>query len=359
MGEKIKYLAFYLPQYHQIPENDEWWGQGFTEWTNVRKAKPLFKDHQQPVIPGKLGYYDLLKTENIQEKQAKIAKENGIYGFIYYQYWFGDGKILLEKPAEKMLANKNVDMPFCFCWANETWRGIWHGIDDAKKVLAAQKYLGKQDYINYFNYVLPFFNERYIKIDNKPFFVIYDPIAVPQEFLEIFGNLAKENGFDGIYFVASNRAGNHIDYASKGFNAKISGDYNMCLNEEFDDSRFVKLKNLIREKVVGKKAIRKIDYTKFFKSLNYTKANVETYPILLPNWDNSPRSKEKGFLFTNSSPENFSKEVKKAVAFANENLEKNKFIVIKSWNEWAEGNHMEPCEKWGNEFLNQLLQGNE
>ena len=133
----------------------------------------------------------------------------------------------------------------------------------------------------------------------------------------------------------------------------------MCLNEEFDDSRFVKLKNLIREKVVGKKAIRKIDYTKFFKSLNYTKANVETYPILLPNWDNSPRSKEKGFLFTNSSPENFSKEVKKAVAFANENLEKNKFIVIKSWNEWAEGNHMEPCEKWGNEFLNQLLQGNE
>jgi hypothetical protein len=248
MGEKIKYLAFYLPQYHQIPENDEWWGEGFTEWTNVRKAKPLFKDHQQPVIPGKLGYYDLLKTENIQEKQAKIAKENGIYGFIYYQYWFGDGKMLLEKPAENMLENKDIDLPFCFCWANETWRGIWHGIDDAKKVLAAQKYLGKQDYINYFNYVLPFFkDERYIKIDNKPFFVIYDPVAVPQEFMEIFEKLAKENGFDGIYFVASNRSGNHIDYAAKNFDAKISGDYNMLLNEELDDSRIIKLKNLSRK----------------------------------------------------------------------------------------------------------------
>ena len=355
MENKIKPIAFYLPQYHQIPENDEWWGEGFTEWTNVKKAKPLFKNHNQPVIPGELGYYDLLKTEGIQQKQAELAKENGIYGFIYYQYWFGDGKMLLEKPAENMLENKDIDLPFCFCWANETWLGIWHGIDDVKKILAEQKCLGKEDYSKYVNYILPFFkDDRYIKIDNKPFFVIYDPVAVPQEFMEIFEKLAKENGFDGIYFVASNRSGNHIDYAAKNFDAKISGDYNMLLNEELDDSRIIKLKNLIKEKLIGKKSIRKIDYAKFFKSLVYTNSNVETYPMLLPNWDNSPRSKEKGFLFTNSSPENFAHEVKKAVTFANNNLDKNKFVIIKSWNEWAEGNHLEPCQKWGNAYLKQL-----
>lgn len=166
MQNKIKFLAYYLPQYHPIQENDEWWGKGFTEWTNVKKALPVYKGHKQPIIPGELGYYDLLKDVDVQKKQADLAKQYGIDGFIYYQYWFGGGKMLLEKPAEKMLADKSIDLPFCFCWANETWSGIWHGAEN--KILIEQKYLGKNDYIQYFEYLLPFFkDDRYIKIDRK------------------------------------------------------------------------------------------------------------------------------------------------------------------------------------------------
>ena len=138
--DKIKFLAYYLPQYHPIPENDKWWGEGFTEWANVKKARPLFKGHNQPIIPGELGYYNLLKQPETQEKQAELAKSFGIDGFIYYQYWFGDNKMLLEKPAEIMLKNKTINLPFCFCWANETWKGIWHGLDNPE-VLIEQNYL--------------------------------------------------------------------------------------------------------------------------------------------------------------------------------------------------------------------------
>ena len=169
---KIQLLAYYLPQYHPIPENDEWWCQGFTEWTNVTKARPLFKGHNQPILPGELGFYDLRLTE-IQQKQSELALEHGINGFIYYQYWFDNNKLLLEKPAENMLYNKSIEIPFCFCWANETWTGIWHGMDNPK-ILIEQKYNGEEGYKLYFKYLLPFFKDnRYIKIDNKPMFHIY------------------------------------------------------------------------------------------------------------------------------------------------------------------------------------------
>lgn len=204
MKNKIKFLAYYLPQFHPIPENDLWWGKGFTEWTNVTKAKPLFKGHYQPILPGDLGFYDLRVSE-IQVQQANLANDYGIDGFIYYQYWFGNGKMLLEKPAEAMLKNKNIDLPFCFCWANETWKGIWHGIHNPT-VLMEQTYNGEEDYIAYFNYLLPFFkDERYIKIDNKPMFHIYRMQDIPclDDFLKLFNRLAIENGFDGVYFIST------------------------------------------------------------------------------------------------------------------------------------------------------------
>ncbi|MBF8457264.1 glycoside hydrolase family 99-like domain-containing protein [Kaistella sp. G5-32] len=352
---KIKFLAYYLPQYHQIPENDEWWGKGFTEWTNVKKAKPLFKGHQQPIEPGELGYYDLLHTPNIQKDQAKLAKEYGLDGFIYYQYWFGNGKMLLEKPAENMLKDRSIDMPFCFCWANETWKGIWHGLDNPD-TLIEQTYPGEEDYINYFNYLLPFFkDERYIRVDDKPLFVIYDSLELPAEFIKLFRHLAIQNNLKGIYFMASNRGSNTIDYRTKGFDAKISGDYNVLLDTEINKARKVNLLDkLLRKVYLKKRNPIKLFYGKFFRKLQYSTANVDTFPMVLPNWDNTPRSKLKGFLFANSSPEFFKLEIDKATQFLTKHEYTDKFIIIKSWNEWAEGNYIEPDQFNANKWLEAL-----
>lgn len=360
---KIKFLAYYLPQYHQIPENDEWWGEGFTEWTNVKKAKPLFRGHQQPIVPGELGYYDLLKTEGIQEKQAALAKEYGIDGFIYYQYWFGGGKMLLEKPTEKMLVNKNVDLPFCFCWANETWSGIWHGLTD--KVLIEQQYLGEEDYIRYFNYLLPFFkDERYIKVDNMPMFHIYriDNIPDSDVFLALFNKLAKENGFAGIYFVSTINTNTQ----------KISDNnsiYGVVGIETFRQLRYAEIHRFkegtllhrVERKikyhlgfynVVGERAKPLvIDYLKGLKKIEVQIPHKKYIPCIIPNWDNSPRSGNKSLILKNSSSDAFYKYFTLVMGEFTNHKYNPPFVVIKSWNEWAEGNYLEPDKNNGNRWL--------
>lgn len=198
----MKIIAFYLPQFHDIPENDEWWGKGFTEWVNVKKAKPMYKGHEQPRVPLNNNYYNLLDDE-VKVWQAELAKQYGIYGFCYYHYWF-NGKLLLEKPMSQMLSNKKIDIPFCICWANEPWTRAWVG---EKKVLITQKYGKIDDWVKHFNYLLPFFKDnRYIKNDNKPFFVIYRPeiIGCLKEMVECWDRLAKKNGFKGIDFAYQN-----------------------------------------------------------------------------------------------------------------------------------------------------------
>jgi Glycosyltransferase WbsX len=197
-------LAYYLPQFHPIPENDEWWGEGFTEWTNVRKAKPLFSGHKQPLVPGELGYYNLMDKE-VQIRQSEMAEKYGIDGFIYYQYWFGNGKMLLEKPAEQMLRTPEIKTPFCFCWANETWRGVWHGLSE-NKMLIEQTFPGKEDFEQYFEYLLPFFKDsRYIKINNKPLFHVFrfGHFPDPDLFIKTFNDLAVKAGFDGMYLIVA------------------------------------------------------------------------------------------------------------------------------------------------------------
>lgn len=363
-SDKIKFLAYYLPQYHQIPENDEWWGEGFTEWTNVKKAKPLFKGHKQPIFPGELGYYDLLKTEGIQEKQANLAKEYGIDGFIYYSYWFGDGKMLLEKPADKMLANKKVDIPFCFCWANETWKGIWHGLDNPD-VLVEQIYPGVHDYINYFNYLLPFFKDaRYIKLENKPMFHIYriDDVPDADKFLETFNKLAVENGFNGIYFIST------LNYNSQ---KALSSDlvYGMVGIDTFRHLRYMPsyyFKSGTRlntieyyvKRITGQLQIESksdqpnvINYKKGLRKLRVEIPHKKFIPCVIPNWDNSPRSNNKSLIFKNVSPNAFKKYLIKTIDEFSKHPANPPFIVIKSWNEWAEGNYIEPDKRYGRKWL--------
>lgn len=359
MSKNIKPLAFYLPQFHPTAENDSWWGKGFTEWTNVGKAKPLFNGHQQPICPGELGYYDLRLSE-VREQQAQMAKEYGVYGFIYYHYWFGDGKMVLERIAEEVLHSKKPDFPFCFCWANETWSGIWHGLTN--KILAEQTYPGEADIKKHFAYLLPFFkDDRYIKVDGKPLLMIYESEKFPNssEYLEIYRGLAKENGFKDLYIIASNKGADNVDYNTLGYDAKVSNSYNKSFDESKDTWNKSQVGQRLKRKLysyLGKECSIKgpvrIDGQEVFDKVIYERLNVDTYPMVLPNWDNTPRSGERGVVLENTNAVMFEKEVCKAMRFIKEQSNTEQFLIIKSWNEWAEGNVLEPDYKNGFSFLN-------
>ena len=363
-NKTIKFLAYYLPQFHPIPENSKWWGEGFTEWTNVKKAKPLFKNHYQPIIPGELGYYDLLQQPRIQEKQSELALENGVDGFIYYQYWFGEGKMLLEKPAEKMLENKNIDIPFCFCWANETWKGIWHGLDNPE-VLIEQTYNGEKDYKAYFNYLLPFFNDaRYILVDNKPMFHVYRIEDIPDldEFTGVFNSLAIKEGFDGIYLISTIISDNNLMLNNKNVYGQIGVDVFLKMRYKesafFSDESFLAKVEIKLKRKFGKSnkvGVRKkpliFDYSKGVSNFNIKFPNKKYISCVFPNWDNSARSGKKSLIFKNATPVTWRNYLESAVNELKSNPENPQFIFVKSWNEWAEGNYLEPDEKYGTQWL--------
>ena len=361
---KIKPLAFYLPQYHPIPENDEWWGKGFTEWTNVTKAKPLFEGHEQPLLPADLGYYDLRVAET-REQQAEMAKKYGIYGFIYYHYWFGNKTQLLERVAKEVLDTKKPDFPFCFCWANETWSGIWHGLSE--KILAEQVYPNEQDLLAHFNYLLPFFkDERYIKVDNKPVLIIYDALDLEEkaaDYLEKFRNLAKENGFDDLYLISSNKTEDDYHYDKLGYNAKISNAFVKSWRSHTNKKVYISSKDYYIARVKGIFGIKKKEILKpvaiqntedIVNDLQFNETNITTFPCILPCWDNTPRSGNRGMILGNNSPEIFEKQVEKAAEFLDTKNYTENFLIVKSWNEWAEGNILEPDSRHGLGYLKKI-----
>lgn len=361
--KKIQFLAYYLPQFHPIPENDSWWGKGFTEWTNVAKARPLFKGHHQPILPSELGFYDL-RVPEVRVQQATLAKEYGVDGFIYYQYWFSKEKMLLERPAEDMLQSETPDFPFCFCWANETWKGIWHGLDNPE-VLIEQKYEGVEGYTEYFKYLLPFFKDpRYIKVDNKPMFHIYRINDIPDldVFTNTFNTLALQEGFDGVYLVATVNSNpdsllkNDAVYGQVGLDVFLKMRYGKK-NQFLKETLFGKVENRLRKAVSDTKQIgvRKkplvYDYADGVSHLNIKFPNKKYISCVFPNWDNSARSGKKSLIFKNSDPKAWQKHLQIAVDELKENPENPPFVVIKSWNEWAEGNHLEPDKKFGRQWL--------
>lgn len=207
MNIKVRVIALFLPQYHPVPENDKWWGKGFTEWTNVGKAKRYFKGHYQPRVPADLGYYDLRVAETRKE-QADMARKYGIEGFLYWHYWFGNGKRLLERPFNEVVKSGEPDFPFALAWANETWKGFSHGLKN-RETLIEQLYPGTDDYIAHFYEILPALKDsRYITVDEKPLFMVYKPhhLPNPKGFIDLWRKLAKENGLPGIYFVAHHQS---------------------------------------------------------------------------------------------------------------------------------------------------------
>jgi len=347
-----KLIAYYLPQFHSIPENDNWWGVGFTEWTNVKNATPLFKGHNQPKKPGRLGYYNLL-DKNTQRKQIELAKQYDIYGFCYYHYWFGNGKLLLEKPLELMLKSKELDLPFSISWANESWEGIWHG--SPGKQLIKQEYPGKKDIINHFKYLLKFFDDsRYIKIDDKPIFTIHRPDLIPDldMFVDVFRNQAHNAGISGIYLIGGYNYSLNWKPKPKIFDALISNGFNhapnFLLKERYNSlsKRLLRLKlklNINKPLVYNFEEINEVIKSIDTKNKKEGLAINNYFPLIISNWDNTPRLGRKGYLFDNFTDNTFKKHINYNFSLIKDNT--NKLIFIKSWNEWAEGNYLEPDEQ--------------
>lgn len=346
--DKIRVLAFYLPQYHPISENDGWWGTGFTEWTNTAKAKPLFSAHYQPHIPADLGFYDLRLSES-REAQASLAKVSGIEGFCYWHYWFGNGKQILERPFKEVLELGKPDYPFCLAWANQSWTGAWHGVES--KILIEQTYPGKQDYIDHFNHVLKAFHDpRYLRVNNKPIFVVYTPNLLPDSklFTDIWNEQAIKNGFDGIYFIGIH----YIDWDHKkgGFDEKSIHQPSHYVNI-YEQKNISRLVNIFQRRVRKNKPFI-LDYKKITEMYDYNLLkNKDFIPMVLPNWDNTPRLGKNGWIFHNSTPELFGEHLNKTVEFVKDKPAGKKFIFLKSWNEWAEGNYLEPDLQWGRGYL--------
>jgi hypothetical protein len=357
-NKKARIIAFYLPQYHSIPENDKWWGKGFTEWTNVGKAKPLFPGHYQPRVPADLGYYDLRMPE-IREAQAKMAKEAGIEGFCYWHYWFGNGKQLLERPFKEVLESGKPDYPFCLSWANHSWTNhSWDSSSQWKKksILIAQTYPGEKDIIEHFYHILPaFFDKRYIKVNNEPLFHIFDPFSLPdaKRFLDIWSELAIQSGLPGIHFVgsASGWESQCKKIKDMGFDAiNRNGQWNAEITIKGKINRmFI---NLIIEKFGGI-IMTKFKYRDIINHLFCDLDKLDTiYPTVIPQWDHSPRSGRRSVIYTGSTPNLFKKHLREAISLVGHKPDEKKIIFLKSWNEWAEGNYVEPDIVYGHGFLN-------
>lgn len=347
----MRAIAYYLPQFHPIPENDEWWGEGFTEWTNVRKAAPLFHGHLQPNEPGELGYYDL-RDPAARQAQAQMAQRAGITGFCYWHYWFA-GKRLLEKPFEEVLRSGAPDFPFCLGWANESWTGIWHGNPD--KILISQTYPGRDDEEKHFRLLEPAFHDpRYIRVDGKPLFYIYKPRQIPEcrRFVEHWQTLAQASGLPGIHFVGEDV---YIDdapwhYQADGFDAVVPNTPGVAflrLAAKRFQPRF--LIQRLPQKLLGQPV--QYRYKDFVEHTLPHPGHDHFYPSVLTHWDNTPRSGERGYVLTGRTPDLFRVQLERAKDQVSGRPEDRRILFIKSWNEWAESNYLEPDARDGYAYL--------
>lgn len=361
---KPKIIAFYLPQYHPTPDNDKWWGKGFTEWTNVGKAKPLFKGHDQPRVPTELGYYDL-RMPSIREEQAQLAREAGIEGFMYWHYWFGNGKTLLANIFKEVLESGKPDFPFCLGWANHSWYAkSWNGTDTtAKTLLMEQTYPGKEDARMYFESLLPAFKDhRYIKVDGKPLFYVFSPAMIPEEYIKWFKQWAIDSGLPGVFFVANIQKDFETKekYLEKGFDSvtypRILGGTGKNGQTSFGlfSRIYKKGKRLFKGWITHKPPFME-EYRVAAKSFCTEMEKQEgVIPTIMPQWDHTPRSGWNGLFLVNAKPEYFKEIAKKAIKTVSQKPQEHQIIFLKSWNEWGEGNYMEPDITHGRGYINAL-----
>ncbi len=355
-------IAFYLPQYHPTKENDEWYGKGFTEWTNVAKAKPLYRGHIQPRIPSELGFYDL-RVRDVVKEQTVLAKEAGVTAFCYYHYWFGNGKLLLEKPLESVLSDKEIDFPFCMCWANHSWyKKNWNADTGTldKTLLQKQEYPGDDDIERHFYYVLPFLkDERYLRIDGKPVFVLYvlKDIPNPCYFMNKWNELAQNNGMPGIFFISYTDKKNELFSAPfVNTDATVLSLLNSVTKSNSTNKLVLyslKVKKFIS--VLLKKPLLLYEYKDAIKHFtDSVEENDRVIPEIIPNWDYTPRQGAGNLILNNSTPELFAEHVSSALNLIRNKPQNRQILFLKSWNEWGEGNYMEPDITWGRGYIYSL-----
>jgi lipopolysaccharide biosynthesis protein len=352
--DKIYAIAMYLPQFHPIPENDEWWGKGFTEWTNVTKAKPAFLGHYQPHLPADLGFYDL-RVPEVRESQAQMAKDYGIHGFCYYHYWF-NGKRLLNRPFDEVLESDKPDFPFCLCWANENWNRRWDGREG--NILIGQNYNSEDD-LNHIKFLINAFkDERYIKIDGKPLFIVYRISQLPNPLAttNLWREEAIKHGFDGLYLcgMEGNHPHSYNQISEVGLDAAIQFQPSFSYLPKYE-----KAFKRILSYFLNRKGHIIYDYSSFTKrmmSWNSREANYPIFPSITPSWDNTGRRKKDGFILNKSTPKLYGKWLKKELEILQNKANlSQKIIFINAWNEWAEGNHLEPCTQWKHEYLKETV----
>jgi len=353
-----KAIAFYLPQYHPIPENDAWWGKGFTEWRNVVNARRRFSGHYQPHLPSELGFYDLRLPE-AREAQAKLASQFGIHGFCYYHYWF-NGRRILERPFQEVFELGEPSLPFCLCWANENWSRRWDGSED--EILLRQDY-HEEDDIAHIQSLIPCFSDpRYIRIEDKPVFLVYktSDLPNPRRTAAQWRSVAKNNGLKDLYLIlVESRENNIIDPRIIGFDASL--EFQPCW--PILDTLVPKTPSL-RERLIGKwqneSPGKKVHHVFDYDSLCHAALarplpSYLRFPCVTPSWDNTARRKWGGVVLENSTPELYGDWLDKTIARMETMRLPEPLIFINAWNEWAEGNHLEPDQRWGTGYLEQTL----
>jgi 2-polyprenyl-3-methyl-5-hydroxy-6-metoxy-1,4-benzoquinol methylase len=336
-GSKPRALAFYLPQFHPIAENDEWWGKGFTEWTNVTRTQPLFPGHYQPHVPGELGYYDLRLPE-VREAQAELARTHGISGFVYYHYWF-HGKRLLERPFDEVLASGSPDFPFALCWANEEWTRNWDA--QTGRVLMPQKFSDEDDLAHIRWLLTAFADDRYIKIDGRPLMLIYRPARLPdsRRTAEIWRTEAQKAGFPDLYLCWVESWGQ-----PPGGPEAVGLDATVGFMPSLGDQVFTP--------VEGVRGHRILDYeSSAVNLLLQPNPPWKRFPSVMVGWDNTARRPYGATIFTGATPEAYGRWLEQAVRSVSHVREEENYLFIVAWNEWAEGNHLEPDQHFGRAFL--------
>ena len=360
MKKKVKIIAFHLPQFHEIPENNEWWGKGFTEWTNVKRGRKLYPMHYQPKVPLHNNYYDLSKMEEI-EKQVRMARMFGIDGFCFYHYYF-TGKKLLEKPVEMYLIQKEK-IPYCFAWANQSFSRTWYGKNGSNEVLLMQKYGEEKEWREHFEYLLPFFkDDKYIKVNNSPMFLIYLPQEFPKcnKMIALWNELARIQGFSGVHFVAM-ETWYDTRWFPIGFNASVDFEpmrYMRDIPNRMKEIKYKRVQDFL-EKGISSNILKNsiyVDNICTYRTISNISMNRKYYNNLKTNylgvftgWDNTARKDESGFVIRNSTPAKFEKYLRSQILKSQK--KDNEYLFINAWNEWSEGAYLEPDNKYGYAYL--------